>query len=328
VQLATRTVGRVTRWADDLQRRVRVLGFGYAVVKKYGDDAGGRQAALITYYGFLSLFPLLLLGTSVLSRILVGDPHLRTKLIDAVVPESLRGTVEQAVTSMPASGVPFAVGLVGLLFTATGVVFSAQEALNHLVGVPIRLRPGFLPRYVRVLLMLVAVLLAALAIAALTVGASALPNVSGLQRAAGAAGIVVVVFGLLLLAGRLLVARPVPVRSTWPSALLGAVIVAAVLTLGTRVLSGLVHRSGPVYGTFATVVGAFALLYLVSQGLLYAAEVGIVRHGRLWPRALDSSRPTEADLRVLGILAREQERLERQRITSTLLPAEDPADAP
>jgi hypothetical protein len=38
-------------------------------VKKYGDDAGGRQAALITYYGFRRIFPLLLLGGGVLSRV-------------------------------------------------------------------------------------------------------------------------------------------------------------------------------------------------------------------------------------------------------------------
>jgi uncharacterized BrkB/YihY/UPF0761 family membrane protein len=54
-----------------------VLGFPYAVVKKYGDDAGGRQAALITYYGFLSIFPLLLLGVAVLSRVLADHPDLR-----------------------------------------------------------------------------------------------------------------------------------------------------------------------------------------------------------------------------------------------------------
>ena len=55
-------VNRIIAWADRLQRRHGVLGFPYAVVKKYGDDEGGRQAALITYYGFLSIFPLLLLG--------------------------------------------------------------------------------------------------------------------------------------------------------------------------------------------------------------------------------------------------------------------------
>ena len=50
-----RLVNRIIAWADRLQRKHGALGFPYAVVKKYGDDEGGRQAALITYYGFLSL---------------------------------------------------------------------------------------------------------------------------------------------------------------------------------------------------------------------------------------------------------------------------------
>jgi hypothetical protein len=64
-------VNRIIAWADGLQREHGVLGFPDAVVKKYGDDAGGRQTALITYYGFLSIFPLLLLGVAVLSRSIV-----------------------------------------------------------------------------------------------------------------------------------------------------------------------------------------------------------------------------------------------------------------
>jgi hypothetical protein len=44
-------VNRIIAWADRLQRKHGVLGFPYAVVKKYGDDEGGRQAALITYSG-------------------------------------------------------------------------------------------------------------------------------------------------------------------------------------------------------------------------------------------------------------------------------------
>jgi len=36
-------VNRIIAWADRLQRRHGVLGFPYAVVKKYGDDEGGRS---------------------------------------------------------------------------------------------------------------------------------------------------------------------------------------------------------------------------------------------------------------------------------------------
>ena len=81
-------VNQVFGWADRLQRKHRVLGFPYAVVKKYGDDEGGRQAALITYYGFLSIFPLLLLGVAVLSRVLADHPDLRQRLIAEIVPQA------------------------------------------------------------------------------------------------------------------------------------------------------------------------------------------------------------------------------------------------
>src|SRR5215469_3348405 len=98
-------VGRVIAWADRLQREHGVLGFPYAVVKKYGDDEGGRQAALITYYGFLSIFPLLLLGVAILSRVLAERPALREQLINESVPPVLRSTVEQSLTTLPTSTV-------------------------------------------------------------------------------------------------------------------------------------------------------------------------------------------------------------------------------
>ena len=55
---------------DAYQRRHRRLGFPIAVLYKFSDDQGGFLAALITYYGFLSLFPLLLLTVTVLGFLL------------------------------------------------------------------------------------------------------------------------------------------------------------------------------------------------------------------------------------------------------------------
>jgi hypothetical protein len=76
------------------------------------------------------------------------------------------------------------------------------------------------------------------------------------------------------------------------------------------------HRPGghEGYGSFATVAGMFALLYLIGRALVYAAEVAAVRYARLWPRALDLTRPTEADTRALTLLAREQERIPAARV--------------
>ena len=317
-------VNRIIAWADRLQRKHGVLGFPYAVVKKYGDDEGGRQAALITYYGFLSIFPLLLLGVAVLSRVLADHPDLRQRLITAIVPQALRSTVEHSLATLPASTIPFIAGLIGLLLSGTGVVFSAYQTLNHVAAVRYRFRAGFLSRYVRVFVVLAMLLAGALATGTLTVVATALPGQPGLQRAAAVLGSALVVFAVLLLGAKLLLARPAPVRALWPGAILGAAVVTVVLNAGTPLLARLVARAGPVYGSFATVAGMFALLYLVGQALVYAAEVAAVRYARLWPRALDVNRPTAADARALALLAREQERIPAARIQFRLVAGGSP----
>jgi membrane protein len=323
----TALVDRAIGWADGVQRRHGVLGFPYAVVKKYADDHGAREAALITYYGFLSIFPLLLLGVAILSQVLTSNVELRQRLINEIVPPVLRSTVEQSVTTLPTSTIPFVGGLIGLLFAGTGVVFSAYQTLNNVAAVPRRVRPRFFPRYIRVFVMLMTLLLGALAVGALTVAVTALPGLPAAGRGVAALGSVLIVFAVLLLGARLLLSRPQPFRVLWPSAALGATAVTLVLDIGSPLLARLVSRAGPVYGSFATVAGMFALLYLVSQVLVYSAEVAAVRYAGLWPRALDRNRPTAADARAAALLARTQERIPAARVDLRLV-SEDlpPAD--
>jgi uncharacterized BrkB/YihY/UPF0761 family membrane protein len=317
-------VGRVYAWADGTQQRYSVFGFPYAVIKKYGDDDGGREAALITYYGFLSIFPLLLLGVAILSRVLASNPDLRQKLISATVPEALQPTVEHAAATLPTSTVPFIAGLIGLLFSGTGVVFSAYQTLNHVAAVPRSIRAGFFPRYARVFFMLAVLQLGALAVGALTVVVTALPHLAGVERAVAVLGSVLIIFGVLLLGSRLLLCRPAPFSALWPAAALGAVTVTLVLNLGPVLLARLVSNAGAVYGSFATVAGMFALLYLVSQALVYSAEVAAVWYAHLWPRALDVNKPTAVDIRAMALLAREQERIRAARVTLHILPPDPP----
>ena len=313
LQGLTGLVNRVIAWADGLQRRHGVLGFPYAVVKKYGDDEGGRQAALITYYGFLSIFPLMLIGVAVLTRALADHPDLRRQLTAAIVPPALRPTIEHSLATLPTSTIPLVLGLIGLLFSGTGVVFSAYQTLNHVAAVPHRLRASYFSRYARVFAMLATLLLGGLAVGTLTVVATALPG-PAVQRAAAVLGSALVIFAILLLGAKLLLTRPAPVRALWPGAALGAAAVTVVLNVGAPLLARLVVKAGPVYGSFATVAGMFALLYLVGQALVYAAEAAAVRYARLWPRALDLTRPTVADTRALTLLAREQERIPAARV--------------
>ncbi|MFG1990905.1 YhjD/YihY/BrkB family envelope integrity protein [Actinoplanes sp. NPDC048988] len=288
------------------------MGFPHAVVRKYLDDGGAREAALITYYGFLSLFPLLLLGVAALTQVLANRPELLAELIEAIVPPTLADDIQR---ELPSSYVALAVGLGTLLFTGAGVVFSAYRTLNHLAAVPFRERHGMLAWLLRVFAALLVVLIgtaAAAATATVVLAGSAL--VAGLTLTAVA---------------KLLLARPAPLRALWPAALPGGVAIALVLSLSASVLPGMARRAGPVYGAFATVAAAFTLLYLLSNILVYAAEAAAVRHARLWPRALDPERPTEADARAFALLAREQERGPYdQVVTHRRAPTPEPAPPP
>jgi uncharacterized BrkB/YihY/UPF0761 family membrane protein len=170
-------------------------------------------------------------------------------------------------------------------------------------------------------------LLGALAVGALTVVVTALPRLPEAERAAAVLGSALIILAVLLCGARLLLARPAPFRALWPAAALGAAAVTLALNLGAPLLARLVSNAGPVYGSFATVAGMFALLYLVNQVLVYAAEVAAVRYAGLWPRALDVNRPTAADLRALALLAREQERIPAARVKFRLVPRESPPAA-
>jgi hypothetical protein len=103
------------------------------------------------------------------------------------------------------------------------------------------------------------------------------------------------------------------------------VTVTLVINLGPVLLARLVSRAGAVYGSFATVAGLFALLYLVSQALVYSAEVAAVWYAHLWPRALDVNRPTAADIRAMALLAREQERIRAADVELVVSPDPPPA---
>ena len=307
-------VTAVRDWADGVQRRHTVFGFPYAVVKKYGDDEGGRHAALLTYYGFLSIFPLLLLVVVVVSAVLQENADLRRQMLEAIIPEQFRDVVDTDLLTLPTSGLPLVVAVVGLLFSGMGIVFSAYQTVNHLAGVPHRSRLEFLPRYLRIVAMLLLLIAGAVGVGASTVVMSALPEIPQASRLAAFASTTVIMFLLLWASTGLLLPRRPGLRVVWPAALVGSLAITGLLTFGALVLPRLVARSGPVYGSFATIVGLFTLLYLVSQVVVYAAEIAVVRRRRLWPRSLDLLNPTEADRRSLTYLAREQERIRLERV--------------
>ena len=142
---------RLLRRVDGFQQRHRPLAFAVAVQKKFGEDEGANLCAMLTYYGFLSLFPLLLVFFTVLGFVLDGNASLQHDLrTSALAGVPIIGDqVARNVTSVQGSGVALVVGLLGTLWGGLGIANAAQDAMNRVWGVPRTARPGLVPRVLR-----------------------------------------------------------------------------------------------------------------------------------------------------------------------------------
>jgi YihY family inner membrane protein len=300
---------RTVRRIDDFQQRHRPLAFVFAVVKKFGDDQGGNLAALITYYGFLSIFPLLLVLVTVLGFVLQSHPGLRDDILNSAVAQFpiIGDQIRQNVKTVRGSGLGLAIGILVTFYGGLGVCNAAQDAMNRVWEVPMRERPGFLPRTLRSLELLGTIGLGILATTVLS-GIGAGSSVAAWMRV----GAIVVAFavnvGLFLLAFRVLTVRDVAWRDLWPGAVIAAVGWQVLQAVGGALVSHQLKGMQQTYGLFAFVLGLLAWIFLEARIVLYAAEVNVVRAQHLWPRSIAPPPLTEGDKRAYVAYAETEER--------------------
>jgi membrane protein len=298
---------------DRFQQRHRGVSFVAAVVKKFGDDQAGQLAALISYYAFVSLFPLLLVFVTILGFVLEGSPSTRRQIEAGTLGQFPIIGDQLKLHSLSGSGVALAVGLIGALLAGMGITNAAQNAFNRIWAVPFKHRPNFLLTRLRSLGMLAA--LGALNIISTTVAGFVGSSNPGALEALGAAALALV-FNLILFmaAFRLLTAADVGWRDLLPGVVCAAVFWQALQYLGGFYISHVLRRTEPLYGTFALVLGLLAWLYLGSQLVIFAAEVNVVRVRRLWPRSFLSAPLLEADKRALTSSAEVEERVHEENV--------------
>jgi len=302
---------RVVDALDAYQRRHRWLSFPLAVVYKFADDQGPYLTALITYYGFLSLFPLLLLLVTILGFVLQDDPQLQAKLINSTLAELpiIGSQLRENVQSLKGSGLGLAIGILVAIYGSLGAAGATQNAFNRAWAVPRNERPNPIALRVRSLLLL------------LVLGAGVLvtTTVSGLTTGGGAFGATVDAWlgiplatlanvGLFMLAFRVLTAREVPTRHLITGAVVAGVGWQLVQILGTYFVTHVLRGAPEAYGVFGLVLGLVAWIYLLALVIVIAAEISVVAHRRLWPRALltpftDRVQLTSADERAYSAYA-------------------------
>ena len=274
-------------WLDRLQRRSRVAGFLVAVVYKYVDDQGSYLAALITYYAFVSLFPALLLLTTVLGVVLVGHPALQAQILQSAVAQfPVIGKQLGQPQGLSGGTVGVVIGIAGALYGGLGVGQAAQNAMDAMWAVPRNVRPDPIRSRLRSLLLL-------LVLGSALIATTVLSAVNRASRSLGvvaSAGIVVVAVaintGVCLLVFKVATARDVTYRQVLPGAVAAAMVWQLLQWFGAVYVGHVVKSASATNSVFALVLGLLAFLYLISTTLLLCGQVNVVATDHLYPRAL------------------------------------------
>jgi membrane protein len=270
---------------DRWQQRRRAAGFTLAVFQKYSDDQGSYLAATISYYAFFSIFPLLLVFTTVLGFVLGGHGDLYKSLVNSALGEFPVIGRQLRTHSLQGNSLALGLGIAGALWAGMGVFLAAQNAMNQVWGVPYTRRPDFFRARLNALMLLLMLgggILASTVLAGLgSFGAS-----YGIAWKIGSIALSTVLnVGLFWLGFRLLTARDVSWRQLRGGAIAAAVAYEILQALGGYYVGHAVKGATGTYGTFALVIGLLSWIYLAAHITLLAAEVNVVATRRLWPRS-------------------------------------------
>lgn len=279
---------------DQYQRANRWLAFAVAVVKKYTDDQAGHTAALLAYYGFLSLFPLLLVLTSVLKLL-----HSSAGVGNAVVRSAadyfpiVGQELEKSIHGLGATGLALVAGMIVALYGARGVADVLRSGLDHIWQVPRAERSGF-PKSLGQSLCIIVVGGLGLVLAPVVSGYAFAFGQGEVIRLATVLLTLFALFWVLVFVIKVGLSTHRALRDIWAGAALAAIGLEILQSLGGYIMARELRHLNDLYGTFALVLGLLFWIYLQAQVLLYMFELDSVRVFRLWPRGLQQPL-TEAD---------------------------------
>lgn len=315
---AQSSIKRALARFDTYQQTHPWLAFPIAVGKKFGNDQAGYLAALVAYYAFFSLFPLLLILVSVLGFLLGRNSQFQQRVLDSVLAQIpiIGNQIGQNISSIKGSGFALIIGVAGTLLAGMGVIQALQYGMNEIWNVPFDQRPKMLAKKAQALLMLGVLGMGALISTLLAgLGGSQKGVWSVGLRVAGVGGALVLNLGLFMVAFRVLSSAMIRWRDVFPGAAVAAVGWSILQAVGGYIVRNQLTRASQVYGLFAIVIGLLSWFYIGSQLTLLAAEINVVKARHLWPRNLDfDARVTRAERRALSGLAKQEHRHPRQQI--------------
>ncbi len=264
----------------------------------------------MAWFGFFSLFPLLLVFATILGYVLAGDPGARQSVEHSVINQFPAVGSSLHLNSISGSAAALVIGVLTSLYAGLGVTNASQTALDTVWAVPFKNRANFVKSRLRGLGLLgflgVMFIISTIASGAVSAGFGGV-----LAKIAGYVVSLIVNFGLFFAAYRFMTDGDIPSSDLRSGSAFAAVLWTILQSIGGLYLR---HAAGGSYGAFAVVIPLLIWLRLGAQVFLYGAEINVVVSRRLWPRSFLGPPEVPADKRALRALAKVEERSDKQQI--------------
>ncbi|HZD87150.1 MAG TPA: YihY/virulence factor BrkB family protein [Gaiellaceae bacterium] len=315
---------------DNAQQRRRNWAVALATVKKFSEDRSSNLASMIAFWAFFSIFPLFLVGVTVLGFVLHGHTH------DVV----LRNVAElfpllnlSKVSGLSGSWWAIVVGGATALWSGLSVAKTTQVAFNSVWEIPEKDRPGMVERVWRSVAALSTIgvgLVGTTLISGFVTGNQSAVSLAWWARIVGYAIAIALDVGLFLLAFRLLTTRRVTFHDVLPGALIAGLVFWVLQEVSSLIISRELSKTQSTYGNFATVITILWWFYLQAQVTLLGAQLNVVLKERLYPRSLFGGPSTEGDYRAFEAYAEEATYHEREEVQADFSggPEQQPPQGP
>jgi uncharacterized BrkB/YihY/UPF0761 family membrane protein len=306
---------------DRTQRRLPVIGVPLAVIYKYFDDQGNYLAAVLTFYAFIAIFPLLLLASSILGFVLQGYPELEERALDSALAQfPIIGTDLGRPGGLQGSVSAIVIGGLGALYGAVGLGLALQNVQATAWAVPRNSRTHPVLTRVYSVFLLATAGTVILGISVL----SAVVTETELLGAVSSAGwfhwlvrlVTVLILGTVMsVLLRMAAAKAIKhdIARAAPGGFTIAVLWQLLQWLGAAYVSRVINTAdnNDMTTTFGVVLGLMLLIYLGAIVGVLGIEVNVVLAEKLWPRALltpftDQVDLTEADRKAYAMYAQSQ----------------------
>ena len=258
---------------DVLRRRLPWLNTPLDVHERVSALGGGPMASSIALAGFLSLFPLLLVGISVFGFVAAGDVDFDAQVVDALGLEGQAADqVLQAIgTAEDSRRAASIIGFIGLAWSGLGVIGALEAALNVTWQTTGR---GLTSKLIGVAWLVGAGILF---LASLALG----PVINWLP---GPAVVPTILFGVVLDSAlflwmfRTLTNVHVHWKVHLPGAIVGGIGLEVLKLVGGVYVPHAVASSSALYGSIGVVFAVLAWLALSARLIVYASTYNVVRY--------------------------------------------------